>query len=278
LDVSYFQGDKIDSDSFCWGTSDLHNWLNTEFYSTAFDSEEQNQIRPMHIVKGDISTDDNVFILSKLEMENYISSKEDRIVSPTRYAYNLGLEVDPSQKSEFWLRTVADLDESYVYKKIDTVAADGQLAYEDVAYKLCGVRPALWITLNNSNISEPIECPFDEPEDYVAPSAYVTERTSLEIGENVFFGTFPYSFNGKSLPKGEDIPWRVSEQNGDEYLLTSNYGFSPDQDELENVFYFDAFNKTEQHMIVTQTDSDGNAYDLKFSSSGTSIEVWVKLN
>lgn len=314
LDIANYHSERIDSESICWNNCALHDWLNSEFYANAFSDEEKSRIRPMHIMNGDVATDDSVFLLSRIEMEKYLKNKEDKEAVPTRYAYNQGLEISAWQTGEYWLRTFADYDEEYVWKRIDTVNVDGKISNREMhesanGLKRFGVRPAIWINRINADATAPISCPFEELEHYVEPSEYVIERTSLDMGEKVYFGRYPNFFDGIVLKPEGDMYWYVVDQNDvGEYLLMSEYAYkintsSPKRqtmssedvydaakDSLENKFYFDAFNSDEQNMIITQIDDNGEYYDLKFASSKEIelykdvyhsypgvILVWIKL-
>lgn len=262
LSVADFNSEKIDSEgNLCWGNSSLHEWMNGEFYEQAFNEEDKGKIRPMHIVGGGIESVDNVFLLSRMEFERFIGVYRE--AEPSRYAYNQGLEISAHQKGSYWLRTVADLEGYYTVKNIDMVDWDGELGYKPMMdIKQYGVRPAIWISLTESN-KEPIDSPFIEEESYIKKSEYVTERTELEIGEKVIFG----------LLESTPMEWWVVDAEEDGYILLGanadswywgNSGWSKDeiQSWLDEDKYFEWFNVLEQGMIITQTDSNGISRDL----------------
>lgn len=261
LGTADFNNEQIDSEgSLCWGNSDIHNWLNDEFYEQAFNEDEKEKIRPMHIVGGGIESVDNVFLLSRMEFKTCISY-DIQMAEPSRYAYNQGLEISAHQKGAYWLRTVADLEGYYPVKQIDIVDWNGELIYKPMRdIKQYGVRPAIWISLTESN-KEPIDSPFMEEESYIKKSEYVIERTELEIGEKVIFG----------LDVSTPMEWWVIGAEEDGYILLgantdSWYWATPVKEDvqswLDNSLYFKWFNEREQNMIITQTDSEGNSRDL----------------
>ena len=257
-----FNSEKVDSEgNLCWGNSSLREWMNGEFYEQAFNEEEKGKIRPMHIVGGGIESVDNVFLLSRMEYKRFAGTYRE--AEPSRYAYNQGLEISAHQKSSYWLRTVAELEDYYTVKMIDMVDWDGELGNKPMLdSKQYGVRPAIWISLTESN-KEPIDSPFMEEESYIKKSEYVTERTELEIGEKVIFG----------MHVSTPMEWWVVDAEEDGYILLGanadswywgNSAWSKDdiQSWLDEDKYFEWFNALEQDMIITQTDSEGNSRDL----------------
>ena len=72
--------------SVTWETSELRAWLNDEFLSAAFDSNEQGYIvetenknpKSASGISGGSDTDDMVFLLSARECESYLKSNSDR--------------------------------------------------------------------------------------------------------------------------------------------------------------------------------------------------------
>lgn len=257
-----FNSEKVDSEgNLCWGNSSLCEWMNSEFYEQAFSEEEKGKIRPMHIVGGGIESVDNVFLLSRMEYKRFVGTYRE--AEPSRYAYNQGLEISAHQKSSYWLRTVAELEGYYSEKQIDVIDSTGELIYKSIMdSKQYGVRPAIWISLTESN-KEPIDSPFMEEESYIKKSEYVTERTELEIGEKVIFG----------MHVSTPMEWWVVGAEEDGYILLGanadswywgNSAWSKDdiQSWLDEDKYFEWFNALEQGMIITQTDSEGNSRDL----------------
>ena len=257
-----FNSEKVDSEgNLCWGNSSLCEWMNSEFYEQAFSEEEKGKIRPMHIVGGGIESVDNVFLLSRMEYKRFAGNYRE--AGPSRYAYNQGLEISAHQKCSYWLRTVAELEDYYTVKMIDMVDWDGELGNKPIMdSKQYGVRPAIWISLTESN-KEPIDSPFMEEESYIKKSEYVTERTELEIGEKVIFG----------MHVDTPMEWWVVDAEDDGYILLGanadswywgNSAWSKDdiQSWLDEDKYFEWFNALEQDMIITQTDSEGNSRDL----------------
>ncbi len=138
-----------------WETSSLRKWLNETFINTAFSSEEQGIIisstvnadwNPKYNTSPGINTIDKVFLLSIAEVQKYFSSDELRKCVPTYYAIEHGIDSFDST-CWWWLRSPGDRTKcaagvntyGSVYWSGDNVHEVGN-----------GVRPAMWITLNNS--------------------------------------------------------------------------------------------------------------------------------
>ena len=142
-----------------WNGSGLRTWLNETFITQAFNAQEQKKIikssvkadfNPKYPKTAGARTDDNIFLLSIKEAENYLS-EETRCCQPTPYAIDKGAV--PSQQNKngyWWLRTPGHL-----WQNAAVVAPDGEILYagnsvdsEDV------IRPALWVKLENSGSQE----------------------------------------------------------------------------------------------------------------------------
>lgn len=117
-----------------WADSALREWLNGEFFQSAFSSDEQSAIATVtvsdsksvadqssspadssiHVAK---QSDDNVFLLSVSEARSYFANSDARVAFPTDYALAQGAytgvttnangEVDEalSGSAAWWLRT-----------------------------------------------------------------------------------------------------------------------------------------------------------------------------
>ena len=144
-------------DSVRWESCSIRKWLNNEFLNTAFNSKEQEMIvkrivsaskNPRFDRFPGRSTSDKVFILSISEVNQYFSSDEERKCEPTIFAISQGVHVE-NGTCMWWLRTGGKnmYDVSYV-KEDGSVAFYGR---EDIS-EYIGVRPALWVNLNLSNM------------------------------------------------------------------------------------------------------------------------------
>ena len=126
--------------------STINTWLNTDFYSTAFDDKEKTLIQPTLLDNGEDSTyyeiDDfylcetflaNIYLLSTAEMIALLTPAT-REKYPTDYAVCQGLE-----DNMWWLRSPSDWSSSYAQTCEDKF----------YAFKLSG---HIWANVNNTTI------------------------------------------------------------------------------------------------------------------------------
>ena len=111
-----------------WETSDIRQWLNNEFYTTAFNKAEKAKIQTSLIKNEDNSkygtnggndTEDKVFLLSEKETETLFSNKEERIAKATEYATKSGVYVNEEKAACWWLRSPG-------YDSDDAAEVDGR--------------------------------------------------------------------------------------------------------------------------------------------------------
>ena len=97
-----------------WETSDIRQWLNNEFYTTAFNKAEKAKIQTSliknednleHGTSGGNDTEDKVFLLSEKEAETLFSNDEERIAKATEYAEKSGVYVNEEKTVLWWLRS-----------------------------------------------------------------------------------------------------------------------------------------------------------------------------
>ena len=112
-----------------WETCSLREWLNEDFYSSAFNAEEQAKIKTVHLVNennpswgttGGKDTDDRVWLLSINEVCDYFSTEKlysyftddtSRMCAPTKYVIAQGVyqnssyTVDDVGACKWWLRS-----------------------------------------------------------------------------------------------------------------------------------------------------------------------------
>ena len=144
-----------DWEGVTWQTSDIRQWLNNEFYTTAFNKSEKAKIQTSLIKNEDNSeygtsegndTEDKVFLLSEKEAETLFSDEEERIAKATEYAEKSGVYVNKEKAAWWWLRSPGDYgfsaagvdDDGWVYR----------IGY-NVDYSSDGVRPALHLNLQS---------------------------------------------------------------------------------------------------------------------------------
>ena len=138
-----------------WETSDIRQWLNNEFYTTAFNKAEKAKIQTSLIKNEDNSkygtnggndTEDKVFLLSEKETETLFSNKEERIAKATEYATKSGVYVNEEKAACWWLRSPG-----YKSDNAAEVDYDGWVYRHgyDVDGNHDGVRPALHLNLQS---------------------------------------------------------------------------------------------------------------------------------
>ena len=149
-----------------WKRSGMRDWLNTDFYNSAFNSNEQQLIlkvtnsnpdNPSYPTEDSAPTEDKIFLLSIEEAEKYFKDPASRQCSPTGQtrrkisstsdSYWNHNSIGSNGKVWWWLRTpgyqsgmVAGVDEyGYIYYYGRSSSDDGS-----------GVRPAFWLKLNQN--------------------------------------------------------------------------------------------------------------------------------
>lgn len=104
-----------------WETSDIRQWLNNEFYTTAFNKTEKAKIQTSLIKNEDNSkygtsggndTEDKVFLLSEKEAETLFSNDEEKIAKATEYAEKSVVYVNKEKAVLWWLRSPGGLGNS----------------------------------------------------------------------------------------------------------------------------------------------------------------------
>ena len=138
-----------------WETSDIRQWLNNEFYTTAFNKAEKAKIQTSLIKNEDNSeygtsggndTEDKVFLLSEKEAETLFSNDEEKIAKATEYAEKSVVYVNEEKAVLWWLRSPGDYSNSAaVVNRDGWVYRDGN----NVDDRYDGVRPALHLNLQS---------------------------------------------------------------------------------------------------------------------------------
>ncbi|QNM06717.1 DUF6273 domain-containing protein [Qiania dongpingensis] len=149
--LDFKQIDSVYHEIEYWGNSTLRSWLNQDFLDVAFADYEKemilsvsvkNQVNRGYVTEAGENTTDKLFLLSVDEAKKYFLTKEERISKATAYTNKQGMYPYSDGSCLWWLRSPINV--GYVY-----VSADGSI-YERGTYSrsTSGVRPALWIDLN----------------------------------------------------------------------------------------------------------------------------------
>lgn len=134
-----------------WAETDLREWLNNEFFNTAFSEKAKKNMalfratqpqNPRYDTPAGKETIDNVSILSYQELIKYMPTDLERKTKPTNYAIQQGCYLNPDGDSAWWLRSpgpIATVPEH--------LASWGNLGarthyIDDVSI---GVRPIIWV-------------------------------------------------------------------------------------------------------------------------------------
>lgn len=143
-----------------WETCSLRDWLNDIFLNTAFTEDEKKQILLTEVdnsrtqgnnewrISGGNNTEDNVFLLSYEESEQYFDSSLDRMCLPTNYAVSQGADIrvhddEVTESGWWWLRSPGEAQHHASF-----VNFDGTRYSNAVGNEYLSVRPALWISLD----------------------------------------------------------------------------------------------------------------------------------
>ena len=140
-----------ESKAVTWETSDIRQWLNNEFYTTAFNKAEKGRIQTTLIknednfetkTSGGNDTKDKVFLLSQKEAETLFSNKKERIAKATGYTQKTGVYVNERTNALWWLRSPGNgSDAAGTVHWNGWINSDGYYVYYDDD----GVRPALYL-------------------------------------------------------------------------------------------------------------------------------------
>ena len=138
-----------------WETSDIRQWLNNEFYTTAFNKTEKAKIQTSLIKNEDNSeygtsggndTEDKVFLLSEKEAETLFSNDEEKIAKATEYAEKSVVYVNEEKAVLWWLRAPGNRsDYAAVVDGYGWVDRSGDYVF----HSYDGVRPALHLNLQS---------------------------------------------------------------------------------------------------------------------------------
>ena len=147
-------------ENMTWEKSSLRNWLNTTFLQTAFTPTEQDRIQTVPVDNGESQgyspwgtdggkdTEDQIFLLSHAETEQYFAAKESRICTATEYTKKQGaMFLGAEGRCSWWLRSPGSNP-----CNAECIAINGALMFEDyVSNMRIVVRPVLWSNLIPDN-------------------------------------------------------------------------------------------------------------------------------
>ena len=228
-----------------WEDCTLRQWMNNEFYNSAFTKSEKkhiltsylkNEDNPFYRIEGGNDTEDKVFALSLEEVTQYFgiadkiaggsywvsAAPELSGAEVTAYAEAQGAYVSTVGNGWWRLRSSGSFDGDVAYIDDELIALgsyDGVLYVrgESVVRSSNAARPALWLELNSS-VATPT--PTNTPAVNTAES--VINKKNVKVGSYITLGNFEQDNmeeNGK-----EPIEWLVLEVQDDKALVISKYG------------------------------------------------------
>lgn len=145
LDAKPFH--EVEDWNVTWAECTLRNWLNEEFFNSAFSEEERARILSVTNATADApDTQDSVFLLSLDELNTYFPDEESRIAEATEYAVAQGGRVSrETGKTYWWLRTKATPDDAALMVRYDGKVNEFGDSMEAEIYT---VRPAIWVNVS----------------------------------------------------------------------------------------------------------------------------------
>lgn len=264
-----------------WEKSSIREWLGDDFLRLSFTDEEASWIREVSNnnpgnpkygkVDGGNPTTDKVFFLSMDEVEDFFFSEETRLARPTTWAEKKGSYPNPSNGCAWWwLRTPGANQPTAA-----GINSDGTFSYDGfgVSNGSGGVRPALWINLENT-LSEETG----------------SGNSPVEVGDTITMGVFEQDNSSEDGP--EPIEWRVLAIEEDKMLLVSVYGLDgkPYHNQYEPVtwekstirewlnddFLTNAFSSEERALILaTKLTNLDNPSSRTQGGNGTEDRIFI---
>lgn len=155
---SIIDAQAYDTSSNSYEGSMIREWLNKDFYETAFNEIQQELILDTTVDNSVASTgsqnnpyssadtEDKIFLLSRAEVKDStygITDNSTRVKAPTDYAVAQGLYKDIGNVGWWWLRSPYNDSYSVSYR----IKTDGSIHSIDVGYITGGIVPALWLDL-----------------------------------------------------------------------------------------------------------------------------------
>ncbi|MBR4749145.1 MAG: hypothetical protein IK083_06215 [Abditibacteriota bacterium] len=283
--------------SVTWATCSLRQWLNNDFYNSAFNADEKKRMYNINSKNynnskygtyGGAETKDMVVLLSEGRASNYFSSDASRLCYPTKYARQRGVEVYDTGFCWCWLSTPGDASDSAAH--IDRYGRVNLIG-NAVNHTNVAVRPAIWIdrktgeqtTAGQPSPAAPKPTTTAGQPTPATPKPQVKEPgdfTSAKPGDIIKFGRY----------KGEPIEWYVFKNNwcnwkdpnnpGLELISVkaldvkrfdlgagSEWGKSEIMKWLNDGFYNEAFTDAEKNRLYIHTTTLEDKIEFKYRVS-----------
>jgi len=186
-----------------WLGSGMQKWLNTDFKENALSLEEKSYIVPTCLKKRDYTeyeNTDDIFLLSVFDVDRYFIVEEAKIAYATNYAsskypYVESPEGEISIGAPWYTRTEGNGSDLLTFVSGSGACYGGALASE-----LCGVRPAMWVTIDSLQTNIVGEFGYELKNDYLwkaTPAEYF--RYGFEDGGGLCIGGVNESANFETL-------------------------------------------------------------------------------
>ena len=165
------------TDSITWGDCSLRQYLNEDFFDETFSSEEKeaiaestipNRIQTTDLKSEGLDTIDRVFLLSIDEVQKYFPENSSRIA---QYA-------DTGVRDMWWLRSPGGS-----LREAAGVGNNGSIFGTFSAFLTSGVRPAMWLIIENIKDIQLIPATDDSSVSAENPSA-IPSSSSADISSS----------------------------------------------------------------------------------------------
>ncbi len=129
-----------------WEESYIREWLNNDFINSIFTQDEKAKISipALSDVNTGNSLHDKLFLLSVDEAEKHFASYAERACTPSAYVSGNGIYTGSGGNCTWWLRSQGSSISRYA-ATVNINGAVDEFGVESHGY--CGVRPAMWITV-----------------------------------------------------------------------------------------------------------------------------------
>ena len=212
--------DEYAREGISWENSHLRDWLNEDFYASAFSDGEKERILETELKTNDKAgkhkTIDKVFELSKAEANQYMKKANAMACTLTDYSKNT-LRVEQGAETEdgyclWWLRDMIKVAKTN--KKGELVSGNeagfvaGANGFKTLNQGsgcpvfcdyLCAVRPAIWIQLDKMPKETQKSFPLKEESDKTSTSSRYMSKSDLKDLARFYFGLYVGSTSSISM-------------------------------------------------------------------------------
>lgn len=307
----YYCDEEMTSYCSTWNTSSLRTYLNDTFYSTAFNSAEQNLIKETELSNevvsggydycGGENTIDKVFVQSYIEAAKLLSDtaiKQYWEKSGTDYAQAQGLYTPSSSEySLYWLRS------AYTTKTATQISEKGMVSKGGDVYATdWGVAPTMQIdltALDEADLYKNITVEFNDGVLTVSGSGTLPDRTAsvtdilasyaeittaviiedgiTEIAENAFDGFIEMKtliLEGDTVLQDNSLPdsFQLSTVIIKDTVTFNGNPFAPD------IYYVNVFKSESAEFTYESLPEGVSVYTYSYQNGNTDVTGSVTMN